>query len=207
MIKRKKVVLSLLSVLVLAAIAAVAVFYLSGQNSAQKKQYEVQVKQEVKVFTDHLVAELDQIKPLTASTSGQGIVSSKSNTKQAADAKQQVLQANSAVYSKVLHEQKSQAVGMVNSLVAQGKADWLAAKAKGDANAATKGKLASEYLAKGQVLEAQMDASFNTLMVKMEAQLRAEGQDPAPVIEKYRAQYKAIKEQNRSAMLRKAMAQ
>ena len=51
-----------------------------------------------------------------------------------------------------------------------------------------------------------MDASFQTLIGKMEEQLESEGIDPEPIIKEYEAEYKRIKDENRSAMMDKAMA-
>jgi len=48
--------------------------------------------------------------------------------------------------------------------------------------------------------------SFHSLTVKMEEQLKAEGIDPTPIIEQYRAEYKKIKEENRSQLMDKVIA-
>lgn len=219
-------------VYVLASIAtviiiAVVIFFYSGANSEGKRQYEAQIKQESQEFIDKLISELDQIDMTdqglaetkaengTAATSEvpSGIISDsekqiigKELAKLDDARKQQVLQTLSVSYSNALNQQKAEAFSMAAVLIEQGKADWAALKAKGENTSASKMKLASEYLAKSEVMEAQMDANFYALMAKMEKQLKAEGINPTNIIRGYEAQYEKIKEQNKKEMIDKAMA-
>lgn len=211
-------------VLLIACIAVAAVFFLVGQNSEEKKRYEAEIKQKAQSFTEKIVTELDQV-----DTSDEGLagvtnpvspteappeILTEAEKQVIADElarledqrKQQVLQTLSVAYSKALDQQKQEAFQMVDNLITQAKADWEALKKSGKASAAAKGTLASEYLAKSKVMEAQMDDSFEALIRKMEEQLNEEGIDPTAIIEQYRAEYKKIKEENRTAMMDKAIA-
>jgi hypothetical protein len=85
-------------------------------------------------------------------------------------------------------------------------ADWSELKAKGEDTAANKAKLASEYLAKADAAEAQMDASFYALTDKMKAQLKEEGIDSTNIIAEYEEEYKKTKAQYKKEMMDKAMA-
>ncbi len=219
--KRKKirVIIALILTLIIILLAAIAAFFHLGQNSDEKRQYEEKIRQEAGEFTGELITELDQVdtsdegisqadtaEPDEDITESEKQLLSKELAKQTDERKRQVLKTLTAAYSKTLQAQKREAFNQVEALVAQGKADWNALKASGENTAANKGALASEYLAKSQVLEAQMDASFQTLIGKMEEQLESEGIDPEPIIKEYEAEYKRIKDENRSAMMDKAMA-
>jgi hypothetical protein len=120
----------------IAAISIIAVvFFFLGANSAEKKQYELQLRQESQAFTDKLISELDQVKTSgtaagtidgeAASTETPfGIITGSSNQIDSEEParpddarKQQVLQTLSAAYSKVLNKQKSEALSIVVRLV------------------------------------------------------------------------------------------
>ncbi|HVI40021.1 MAG TPA: hypothetical protein VM577_05125 [Anaerovoracaceae bacterium] len=213
--------------IIIVIIIAVVIFFYFGANSEEKKQYESQIKQQSQTFIDDLISELDQVdtsdQGLAAENTGNGESSSSEvpaeiNTNSEKriigeelaklnDAKkQQVLQTLSVSYSRVLNEQKAEALNMAASLIGQGKADWAELVAKGENTTANKVKLASEYLARSKAMESQMDASFSALMQKMEEQLKAEGIDPTNIIAGYQAEYEKIKAQNKKEMMDKAMA-
>jgi hypothetical protein len=208
-------------------IVAVVIFFYSGANSAEKKQYESQIKQESQEFTDGLISALDQV-----DTSDQGLVAENTENEETSPSeapteiisdpekqiigeelaklddarKQQVLQTLSISYSKALNEQKAEALNMASRLSEQGKADWAELKAKGEDTAVNKAKLASKYLAKSKTMEAQMDASFAALTDKMEKQLETEGIDPTNIIAGYKTEYENTKEQYKKEMMEKALA-
>jgi hypothetical protein len=119
--------------------------------------------------------------------------------------KRQALQILSVAYSKALAAQKQEAFRMADGLITQAKADWKALGSSGKADPTKRGEMVSEYLAKSKVLEDQMDASFEALIQKMNEQLSAEGIDPAALIAQYRAEYKKIKEENKGAMMSRAL--
>ena len=218
--KTKIIALVLIFILVLIAVAAVF-FFLSGQNSDEKRKYEEKLSQEINTFTDGQIAKLDKV-----DTSDDGLHAADQESlketeavvtdaekkmletelaKQGNERKQQILKTLTAAYSQALQAQKKEALSQVEALANQGKADFAALSANGENTAANKGLLASEYLAKSKVLEGRMDASFQALLTKMEAQLKAEGIDPDPIIKAYEGEYKRIKEESRSAMMSKAL--
>jgi nitrogen fixation-related uncharacterized protein len=195
---------------VLTSIAAVSiiaiVFFFWGVNSAEKKQYESQIKQEAQAFTDNLISELDQVKTSGPAAGTEKQTDSEEPAKPDDARKQQVLQTLTAAYSKAFNEQKSEALSIATRLIEEGKADWAELEAKGENTAANKAKLASEYLAKADAAEAQMDASFYALTDKMKAQLKEEGIDSTNIIAEYEEEYKKTKVQYKKEMMDKAMA-
>lgn len=214
--KKRWIVLVLI---LLVLLAAVAIFFWTGANSQEKKQYEARIQEQTQEMKDTLLSELDR-----ADTSDEGLSQMEASEEPSAtlseaekqllaqelakledQRKQKVLQALSITYSKVLNEQKQTAIRMVSDLVEQAKADWAALVTKGENTTVNKGRLASEYLAKSKAMETQMDAAFQALLDKMKEQLEAEDMDPAPIIQTYKDEYKIIKEENRSALLDKAM--
>lgn len=206
--RSRKKAIALILILLAAVAVVVAAFLLMGQNSEGKKQYQQEIQQEARNFTDQLIGGLDDNsgtstgEPLTEAEQ-QAVAKELAKLDDAK--KQQVLKNLSAAYSQALNKQKQEAFRMADNLVEQGKADWKALAARGENTAANKAKLASEYLAKAAVLENQMDESFNALISKMEAQLTAEGIDPSGLIAEYNAEYKKIKAENKSALMDKAM--
>lgn len=205
---RKKIIVLIL-VLVAAVAVIAAAFLLMGQNSEGKKQYQQEIQQEARNFTDQLIDGLDDSSGASTGellTEGEQQAVAKELAKLDDTKKQQTLKTLSAAYSQALNKQKQEAFRMADNLVEEGKADWKALAARGENTAANKAKLASEYLARSAVLENQMDESFNALISKMEAQLTAEGIDPSELIAEYNAQYKKIKAENKSALMDKAMA-
>lgn len=228
----RRLLLIIISVLILLITVIGAAFFIWGQNSPEKKAYEDQIRQEAREFTDGLLSELEQVEisddavvnkesPAEPQTSaGQQVVEVSEEIITEAEKqviaeelakledarKQQALKTLTTAYSKALDQQKKEAFKMVEALIEQGKADWKALTAKGENTAANKGRLATEYLAKSQVLEEQMDASFKALISKMEEQLIKEGLDPAPIIERYKDEYKKTKEENKSRLMDKVLA-
>jgi nitrogen fixation-related uncharacterized protein len=182
-VKIRNIVYILASIVTVSMIAIVVFFYW-GANSVEKRQYESQIKQETQVFTDSLISELDQVNTSgpAVQTTNPGISTSEAPPEIVAEdekkiisgelaklneeKKQQVLQTLSEAYSKAFSEQKAEALGIAARLIQEGKDEWAALKAKGEDTAVNKAKLASEYLAKANVAEAQMDASFYALQVR-----------------------------------------
>jgi len=223
--KKRNVGLILLCIIVLCAVVLTA-FFLIGEFSQAKRDYEAQIKKETQDMTEKLISEIDEV-----DTSDEGLTSSEavngsSSTTQVPAAvrteaekdvigqelsklederKQMVLQTLSAAYSSALNQQKQEALQMVDDLIAQGKAEWAALVTKGEGTAVNKAAMASEYLAKSQVMEDQMDSSFDALVAKMEEQLQAEGIDPTAIINQYKEEYNRIKEENRKAFMSKVM--
>ena len=208
----------------LICIIIVAVFFLMGQNSKEKREYEAAIKQQSQEMTDSLISELEQIDTSELGQSPMdGTVSStevpdeiitdaekqligEELAKLEDERKRQILQTLSVAYSKALNEQKQEAFSMVDDLVAQAKADWSAIGGEGDDSSVKRGSLITGYLAKSRVMENQMDANFDALVSKMKEQLEAEGIDSTAIIEEYKAEYEKIKAENRSALMDKAWA-
>lgn len=215
--KKLKIALAAGGAVGLMLIACAAAFFLWGQNSVENKQYAAQIKQEAHAFTNNLIAKLDRVDAqidTKADVTTTGLKVKKTAGKaaaataapahmSAAAGKQQVRQTLVAAYDRALHEMQGQDIGMANSLAAQGKAEWSALAATGENTAANKGRLVARYLAKSNALEGQMDASFYAVTAKIEAQLQAQGIDPAPIISGYKAQYKASKNANKQMMMGK----
>ena len=214
------------SLLLVACAIAVAIFFLIGEYSQGKKEYEAQIKVQAQELTDKLVSDIKEVDTTDDGLSQQqtvnedpeevpeGIITGTEKklvaeelAKQEDERKQKVLQTLTVAYSKALDEQKQEAFQMVDSLVAQGKADWTALVANGEGTAVNKAKLASEYLAKSDVMESEMDASFDILVATMQDQLNAEGIDPTSIIDGYRAEYEKIKGENRQALMDKVLDQ
>lgn len=112
-----------------------------------------------------------------------------------------------AKYYEILLEQKSAAVTMLDSLVQQGKADYLNLKASGGWNATAKAALMSDYMSRVGTMEKEMDRSFEVLVAKMGDSLTTEGIDAAPTVEYFKREYSSIKEKNRSAFLDKLVGE
>lgn len=222
-VKIRNIVYILASIVTVSMIAVV-IFLFWGANSVEKKQYESQIKLEAQVFTDSLISKLDQINtsgpavettnpgistpeapPEAVTGAGKEIIGEEL-AKLNNEKKRQVLQTLSEAYSKAFSEQKAEALKIAARLIAEGKAEWAALKAKGEDTAVNKAKLASEYLAKANVAEAQMDSSFYALTDKMEEQLKEEGIDPTSIIAGYKAEYEKIKAQYKKELMDKAMA-
>ena len=120
--------------------------------------------------------------------------------------KQQVLQVLAENYNSILNQQKSEAIGMIGNLIAQGKSEWAALVAEGKATTTAKSAKASEYLAMINTMERNMDASVATILASMEQQLTDEGINATPIIQKYKDDYEGIKASNKSIMMDKAIS-
>lgn len=205
---------------IMVVIIAVAVFgyNLIGPNSDKNKEFEKQNAKETEELTDKLVGEIEKIDT-------QGIMDGTGEPDVTAvlpaeeqkiidqelakidDAKkQQVLQALAENYNSILNQQKLEAIGMIENLIAQGKAEWQVLVANGENTPAAKGLKASEYLAKVKIMENNMDASFAAVVAKMDEQLKAQGIDASPIIDKYKADYENIIEENKKVMMDKAIS-
>lgn len=228
---RKKIVIISILVIILLLLCMIAVFIFGG-NSQDKKEYKEQIANESQTFTEQLLAQMDsfveaqkngeQADPNEIENNGQeGVNPTQPTTYQLTaeqqavveqekaklkdEKKQALLQSLAENYTSVMNQQKDQAFSMLDSLLAQGKAEWSTLQSQGKATPTAKGSLASEYMAKVTSLEKTIDASFATIIAKMESQLKTEGIEPEPIIAQYQADYKKIKESNRDAMFDKAM--
>jgi flagellar basal body-associated protein FliL len=223
--KRKKWLVPALTVLI-ALIIVLASFILMGANSADKKQYQEKISQEVQEFTDQQIEELDQVDtseeglrtnalenntaspeavPSGVKSEAEKQVIGEELKKLEDERKQQILQALSVTYSEDLEQQKQEAFRLAEELISQGKADWAALVKKGENTSVNKAKLASEYFAKARVMEAQMDTGFQALTSKMEEQLNEAGIDPANIIAQYQEEYNRIKSENKKTLMDKVM--
>ena len=120
--------------------------------------------------------------------------------------KQALLQALAENYSSIMNKQKAEAIAMLDVLIAQGKAEWQVLVENGENTPAAKGLKASEYLANIKVMEKNMDASFAAVVAKMEEQLKVQGIEASPIIDKYKADYENIKAENQKVMMDKAIS-
>jgi|GEM_PF-2831036 len=219
--KRKKRTLAAIGFSLLSIFIILAGFFIAGFNSEDVKEYEAKTLKTTQAFTQQLVTEIESTDtsdtslmaenppaaaPAGLITEGEKQVISQELSKLEDERKQRVLQTLSVTYSQALNQQKNQAFAMVDGLLGEAKAEYLTLTASGEATAVNKGKLATEFLAKANVMEGQMDASFDSLVGTMEQQLLSEGIEPDIIIAKYRAEYNSIKEANRSALMAKAMA-
>ncbi len=225
--KKKKIITIFILVILLVITTAITAFYVIGQNSESKQRYEAQMKEEGETFVKEQSKELeavdtsdagleqdDEVLQVETSTEvPKGVITeaeqqavAKELAKLEDERKQQVLQTLSVAYSKALNEQKENAFASVDALIAQAKAEWSALQSKGEATTENKIRLATEYLAKSNVLEEQMDVNFAGLVNTIETQLAAEGIDSASLVAEYQAQYETIKQENKDALMTKVMA-
>ncbi|MEG2199951.1 MAG: hypothetical protein RRY25_06700, partial [Anaerovorax sp.] len=232
--KKKKRIIILMAVLLVGIILAAFLFFYLSANSHEKKEYAAEISKQSQAFTEKLLAQMDQIAGLTGGSGSKNHKQESEKSKMSADGasnepvpsaltaaeqkiideekaklkdqrKQELLQTMSQNYTGVMNQQKNQAFAMLDSLLAQGRSEWMSLKAQGKATPTAKSALASEYLGKVAALESTIDGSFAAIIGKMETQLRAEGIDPAPIVAQYQAEYESIKSSNRSAMFNKAM--
>ncbi len=221
--RKWKIALAVLLGLLLCIAALAAAWYWHGANSQGKKEYEQKVSKETQDLTDQLIEQIENIDTASISektaesgdegkeTQAQGLPQAEQEVidRQLATLKDErkkvVLQGLAENYSSIMHEQKSRALSMLDELIAQGKTDWNELKAEGKNTAAAKSALASQYLSMVDVMEKNMDQSFAEVVAKMEEKLNAEGFESAPIIDKYKEEYKKTKEENRSIMIDKAM--
>lgn len=217
--KKKRITFITITVIIL-IIAVVGVAYsILGPNSEKNKEFEKQNSIETEELTDKLVEEIEDIDTKAVKDDKDDAVEAdispalpaedqKIIDQEAAkmdDAKkQQLLQTLAANYNSILNQQKAGAIAMIENLIAQGKAEWEAMVAAGENTPAAKGAKISEYLAMINTMEKNMDASVEKVLARMEQQMKDEGIEATPIIDKYRADYESIKAANRSIMLNKA---
>ncbi len=219
--KRKKRTLAVIGLSLCSILIILAGFFIVWTHSDEVKEYEARTTKTAQAFTEQLVSEIESTDtsddslqaeappaeaPKALITEAEKQVIAQELSKLEDERKQRVLQTLSVTYSQALNQQKNQAFAMVDELLAEAKAEYLTLAESGQATAVNKGKLATEFLAKANVMESQMDASFSSLISTIEQQLSAEGIDPGAIVAKYRAEYNSIKEANRSALMEKAMA-
>lgn len=217
--KNRKTILATAGISILALMVAGASFILVGGIREGKRAYEAERSEEDREKTEQLLSKLDQIdmsnpgaddgdekqdfEDVLTEEEKQIILDELARIED--EERQALLKTLSAEYSAVFAEQKSMSFAMVENLIEQGKADWKALVAQKQNTAVNKGKLASEYLGKASALEKQLDADFEALISRMEQQLVDAGIDSKSIVAGYRAEYKKIKDENRSAMMKKAM--
>lgn len=221
--RRKPHILAILLIIIpLIIVVAVAAVFFLGSNSQDTKEYKSVLEQEMSDITKQQIKELDalfeenkRLSQLESTTLADGINNSEedsenTSTKNNFDKTEQekaILKEKLMVsYEQVLSRQRDDALAQINSLVSQAVTDYNVLKASGNDTRVNISKLASEYLAKSNAMETQIDISFNAITQRMASQLASEGIDPGSIIEKYNAEYRSIKEANRKMLIDKVLA-
>ncbi|MDD4583152.1 MAG: hypothetical protein PHR60_03060 [Eubacteriales bacterium] len=200
--RKRTIVLIFVAGILLIAIMGIFLFLQEGKNSDEVKEYREQITEENTRITESLISEVESI---TESATGKQAAEQSGLAPE--EQKAQVQNTLTEMYYEILLKQKAQTFAMADGLVEQCKAEYVSLKQSGNWNAAVKASFISKYLAKSDVIEEQMDESFNALVNKMEEQLKAAGIDSSLIIEQYRVEYKLIKEENRSNLMDKALAE
>lgn len=201
--KSKKRIWIVGGVIILTILVGVGVL-LRGIYLVDTEGYEQEVRQVAETQINQLIDSLEEEKTMLEQEEPQEVfepdqerlVPSKKQT-------QRSLESLLPLYEKALNQMKDQDIQLAYHLIAQGKADWAALVSKGENTLANKQKLASEYIAKGRVLEQQMDENFNQLLATIEVQLEEEGIEAEAVLKDYRAKYQSIKETNKKKLMQK----
>lgn len=214
--KGTKVAMLIIATLTLIAIVAYAYLFYQGQRADDTIVYKSRLQLEARAFTDKLILEIESFKALPEENTVKDVPESDKQdlpekktdegSVEVDQVRSDLLQQLTDGYARVLTEQKQEALRQLAALIEMAKADWAEQIARQETTKEFKEKLLSEYLAKVSVLEAQMDVSFEELLVKITEQLKAEGFDPEPVIQEFRAEYARVKSENRSEMMSKALA-
>ncbi|QHI71304.1 hypothetical protein [Aminipila terrae] len=215
--KRMRIVGFTFTLLITLFIITLGLFWLVGFNSYAKIQYEEKNLKEIQKITDESIGQIENIdtkeilngaaadkEKITLTQSEQKILDTEI-AKIDDVKKQELLAALAKNYSSVMENQKKQAFHMLDDLIKQGRKEWKGIEERGENTPIVKGEKISEYLAMVNVMEKNMDQSFETVLAKMQEQLEAEGIDPDPTINQYRKEYKSIKEENRQIMMDKGI--
>lgn len=221
MVNKKTKIKSLLialTVIIILSVITVGLFWFTGSNSKGKIQYANKNAKEIEQITANSVDAIDKIdtqkilngdeesnqKEITLPVNEQNVLNQELAKMDDAK-KQELLKSLAASYSIIMQQQKTEALNMLENLIAQGKSEWDEIVAKGEDTPIVKGEKISEYFAMVNVMEKNMDASVNTVLATMEKQMEAEGIEAKPIINQYRLDYQNIKEANRGAMFDKAI--
>ena len=197
--------------LVLAGATVTLAWYDTAVNNPENRAFKEQFKQETQQRTQQVLTELDQsleqaLHPASQPEAPIQVTPVKADPVPVGPSKEEIKAALISSYDSNLLVQKEQAVRLVETLMAQGKAEWETLKAAGKSDATSKGKLASEYLDKVMAMEKELDQSFTTILAKMEEQLQEQGIEPGEIISGYKTEYEKIKEDTRRLMMDKAKA-
>lgn len=230
--KWKIVVFALLLIAAFAAIA-VFTFLNAGKNSVGAREYAEKISAATDAVTEKRLSEVDQATQQvlaelgvespeipkddksqgnSGATASGAEVGSQSGDGQpdpeqqkiAEQKKQALVNALKEKYYGILNVQKQDAMGMVNNLLEQAKRDYKALSASGGKTPIALGNLLTEYMAKSNTMEANMDKSFEATVGKMEEQFSALGIDGTTVVTEFRSEYKSVKESNRKYFMDKA---
>ena len=221
MVNKKTKIKSLLialTVIIILSVITVGLFWFTGSNSKGKIQYANKNAKEIEQITANSVDAIDKIdtqkilngdeesnqKEITLPVNEQNVLNQELAKMDDAK-KQELLKSLAASYSIIMQQQKTEALNMLENLIAQGKSEWDEIVAKGEDTPIVKGEKISEYFAMVNVMEKNMDASVNTVLATMEKQMEAEGIEAKPIINQYMVDYQNIKEANRGAMFDKAI--
>jgi len=213
-----KSLLIALTVIIILSVITVGLFWFTGSNSKGKIQYANKNAKEIEQITANSVDAIDKIdtqkilngdeesnqKEITLPVNEQNVLNQELAKMDDAK-KQELLKSLAASYSIIMQQQKTEALNMLENLIAQGKSEWDEIVAKGEDTPIVKGEKISEYFAMVNVMEKNMDASVNTVLATMEKQMEAEGIEAKPIINQYMVDYQNIKEANRGAMFDKAI--
>ncbi len=207
--KAPLIIFIILIVLLVAAGITVYSFLQKGKNSDNVKAYSQAISEQTNQVTENLISEIHGL-PETIQLGESEITpeeESKPENQQQTEARKAELQAELVKkYYEILEKQKVEAFSALESLINQAKQDYIALRNSGNKTPATLGNLMSEYMAKVDVMEAQMDRSFETVVGAMKQQLIQQGMDGASIIKEYKTQYNTIKEENRKLFMDKAFA-
>lgn len=212
--KIRIIVFSIAAILIIISIG-IFLFLQSGKNSDDLADYQKQIAEESNEMTDKLITEIERVTETIGNDeidtnndiekdNAEDAVDPPQDTSEAEDQKSKVKQELKESFYNILLQQKSNAISMIDGLVEQCKNDYISLRKSNKWNIKTKANLVSEYLAKFNAMEKQMDKSFDTLINKMKEQFEAEGIDPTSIIQEYRNEYEKTKEENRNMLMDKA---
>jgi len=208
-----KLALAITGFVILIAAADYAHLLDQGQKAIDTEVYKSEMQLEARAFTAKLILEIESMKAETSGGSKDNEPDNGSRVfiaNKTAVADNAGFQPDSALlvqlkngYTKVLTEQKSEALKQLDDLIGEAMVEWADFQTKGEVDTKIKEALLSEYLAKVNVLETQMDASFEELLAKMSNQLESQGFDSEPIIKNYRIEYDRIKSESRNDLMSK----
>lgn len=211
--KRKQIRMGAMITITLVLVIA-GLFLFLRPDQEELNAFQDQISEEAGEITKNLQAQIQeateesrtQAQDPEADRAHLGETSADSNaqTKLTTNQKKQLEAVLAQKYRVILEDLKNQATGMLVAVLNQAKQEYSDLLASGNKNPETLGTLATEYMTKVDMMEDQMDASFDTLIQDMEAQFKAQGIDGAAIISQYQSEYNQVKETNRQAFMDKA---
>jgi len=215
--KKRKIRIIVFPIAAIVFVLCIGVFLLlqSGKNSDDLVDYQKQIAEESNEMTDTLISEIESVKDTIVNREIDTFENNEKDTTvntaepqpdtvKVDEQRTKIEQALKESYYKILLEQKANAISMIDGLVDQCKEDYISLRKSNKWNLTAKANLVSEYLAKFDAMEKQMDKSFNTLINKMKEQFESEGIDSTSIIQEYRNEYEKTKKENRSILMDKA---